>query len=286
MFRICGYQLKNSLCSLRIYVSVFAGMVIQIVSLMPLLEFSKIINEPLCIWESVIYSNCDVYAPVASFLAVLLLVSDIPFSTQNETYTLLRVSKKKWVAGKVLYLLCICAIYYLIAYIAGALFLSENAYLGNIWSMPLYSLAKDNSSSLTMAYNVYFPYEYVLRNLSPLSAVLLTYALSVAYGTLMSILVFWLNLKISRSLSYAAVMVVHIVNYILTVLSVSPSRINFSLFSNSLLIYHNIGIGADERYNSIPQSFLIYAVITVFLLFLIIRAIKQYDFRITVGGRQ
>ena len=68
----------------------------------------------------------------------------------------------------------------------------------------------------------------------------------------LSLLVFWLNLKISRILSYAAVMLVHIVSYTLTALSVTPDRINLSLFSNSLLMFHNIGAGLDERYNSIP----------------------------------
>ena len=134
MFRVCSHQLKISLCSPRIYIAVFAGIVIQIVSLISFLDFSKTIGKPLCVFESITYSNCDLYAPVALFLAVLVLVSDIPFTSQSETYTLLRISRKKWIAGKAMYLVCICAIYYLIVYAAGALFIAENAYGGNLWS--------------------------------------------------------------------------------------------------------------------------------------------------------
>ena len=79
MFRVCSHQLKISLCSPRIYIAVFAGIVIQIVSLISFLDFSKTIGKPLCVFESITYSNCDLYAPVALFLAVLVLVSDIPF---------------------------------------------------------------------------------------------------------------------------------------------------------------------------------------------------------------
>lgn len=107
MFRVCSHQLKISLCSPRIYIAVFAGIVIQIVSLISFLDFSKTIGKPLCVFESITYSNCDLYAPVALFLAVLVLVSDIPFTSQSETYTLLRISRKKWIAGKVLYLVSI-----------------------------------------------------------------------------------------------------------------------------------------------------------------------------------
>lgn len=286
MFRICSFQLKSAFCSPRVYLAFFAGIAIQIVSLMPLLEFSKAISSPLCIFESVVYSNCDVFAPVASFLAFLLLVSDIPFSTQNETYTLLRVSKKKWVAGKSIYLFLICAIYYLITNLAGAAFISECAYMGNFWSMPLYSLTKDTSMALTAAYNVYFSYGYILHNLSPASAAVLTYFLSVAYGTLMSLLVFCLNMSFSRALSYAGTMIFHIVSYTLTAISVTAERINLSLFSNSLLMYHNIGKGSNETYNSIPESFLIFTVIICLLFVMIVRAVRKYDFKITIGGKQ
>lgn len=286
MFRICGFQLKSAFRSPRVYIAIFAGIAIQIISLMPLLEFSKSISKPLCIFESIIYSNSDLYAPFASFLAVLLLVSDIPFSTQSETYTLLRVSRKRWVAGKSLYLFCICVIYYAVTNLFGAIFISENAYMGNLWSMPLYSLTKDASSALTIEYNVYFPYGYILHNLSPAVAALLTYLLSVAYGTFMSLLVFYLNLKLSRALSYAATMFVHIISYTFSALSVSTKKINLSLFSNSLLMYHDIGAGSDEGFNTIPESFMIYTAIICLMLCMIIRAIRSFDFKISVGGKQ
>ena len=49
MFRVCSHQLKISLCSPRIYIAVFAGIVIQIVSLISFLDFSKTIGKPLCV---------------------------------------------------------------------------------------------------------------------------------------------------------------------------------------------------------------------------------------------
>lgn len=286
MFKICRFQLKNTFCSPRVYLAFFLGITIQIISLMPFFEFAKAIGNPLCIFESVVYSNCDVFAPVASFLAFLLLVSDIPFSTQNEAYTLLRVSKTRWAAGKSIYLFLICSIYYLITNLAGAAFISECAYIGNFWSMPLYSLTKDTNSVLTASYNVYFPYGYILHNLSPISAAALIYILSVTYGTLMSLLVFCLNMKFSRVLSYAGTMIVHIVSYTLTAVSVSAERINLSLFSNSLLMYHNVGKGSNEVYNTIPKSFLIFAGIICLLFVIIVRSIRKYDFQITAGGKK
>ena len=105
MFKICAHQFRQAFFSPRLYLALILGCTIQIISVFPLLDFSKAMGEPLGIFEAFIYFNTDTYTATCAFLGAVLMVSDIPFSSQNETYTLLRVSRKTWVAGKVLYLL-------------------------------------------------------------------------------------------------------------------------------------------------------------------------------------
>lgn len=157
MFKICAHQFRQAFFSPRLYLALILGCTIQIISAFPLLDFSKAMGEPLGIFEAFIYFNTDTYTSTCAFLGAVLMVSDIPFSSQNETYTLLRVSRKTWVAGKVLYLLGISAVYYFVLFIAGALFIAENAFAANVWSLPLTVLVQNRAPELAWEYQVSFP---------------------------------------------------------------------------------------------------------------------------------
>ncbi|HOV40393.1 MAG TPA: hypothetical protein PLM59_01250 [Oscillospiraceae bacterium] len=287
MFKICLYQLRQAFSSPRIYIALLIGSVMQIISCIPLFDFAKMQNQPLCIFEGFIYFNCDTYIASAAFLGIILLVSDIPFSSQNETYILMRISRKKWVYGKVIYLFLSCVLYYLVVFLVGAIFISENAYIGNVWSRPIYYLAKDSSSSLAVNYNVYFPYKHILLGLSPFSAMTASFFLSVLYAFLMSLIIFLLNLNLSRPLSYGIAMLVHIIGYLLAALFSSYFYMKFSLLGNSLLMYHDIkGYYKGKLFTTIPQSIFIFIVLSIIILFLILKSIKNYDFRTTAGAKR
>lgn len=118
-------------------------------------------------------------------------------------------------------------------------------------------------------------------------ACVLSYLLSVCYVFVMSLIIFWLNLRISKVLSYLAAVLVHVAGYILTIGFLTDSYRKFSLLANSLLMYHNInGSEVETAYLALPQSFLVYAAVAVMLFLLILHAIHSYDFRITVGTKQ
>lgn len=286
MFKICAHQFKLTLSSPRTYIALFLGCVIQIISAIPLLEFSTALGRPLCIFDSFIYFNCDIFTAAAAFLGIVLLVSDIPFSSENETYTLLRVSRRQWVLGKALYLLCACAAYYLIVMAVGMLYIAENAYVGNFWSEPLYFLVKNPNSQIATDYSMYFPYSHVLL-LTPLWAAAASFGLSVAYSFVMSLFIFWFNLKLPRVIGYVFAIMIHVIGYLLTAVFLSLFYVKFSLFGNSLLMYHEIGGYENSKlFTSLPQSFLIYCICGVVLLYLVTRAIRKFDFKITVGTKQ
>lgn len=282
MFKICLHQLRMACGSVRFSIALFLGCAIHIVGVMPLLEYAEGVGRPLCIWEGFVYFCCERYTASAAFLGIVLLVSDIPFSSGNETYTLLRVSRRRWLAGKVLYLLGACALFYLAVALAGMAFLTGNAYAGNFWSEPFYFLAQGRNAG---DYSAYFPYPHILL-LSPLQAVLIGFALNVAYGFVMSLFLFFCNLKLPRNLGYAAAMLLHAVFYM--ILSVFQSRYytRYSLLGNSLLMYHSVRGEYGELLPSFCQSFLVFWGAAAILILLIFQGIQRYDFRITVGTRQ
>ncbi len=282
MFKICRHQLRMACGSIRFYIALFLGCAIHIVGIMPLLEYAEGVGRSLCILEGFVYFCCERYTTSAAFLGIVFLVSDIPFSSGNETYTLLRVSRIKWLAGKVLYLFCACVLFYLAVSLAGMAFLSGNAYAGNFWSEPFYYLAQGMNAG---DYSAYFPYPHILL-LSPLQAALTGFALDVAYGFVMSLFLFFCNLKLSGNLGYAATMLLHAVFYM--ILSVFRSRYyaRYSLLGNSMLMYHSVDGEYRELLPPFLQSFMVFGGVTVILILLIFKSIRKYDFRITVGTKQ
>ncbi|MCM1468811.1 MAG: hypothetical protein NC086_11735 [Alistipes sp.] len=282
MFKIFRHQLRTAFASPRFYISLFMGCAIQIVGIMPLFEYSRGIGRPLSILEGFVYFCCERYTVSAVFLSIVFLVSDIPFSSENETYTLLRVSRWKWLTGKILYLLAACSLYYLVILLAGVIFLSGNAYVGNFWSEPFYYLACGMDIG---EYSAYFPYPHILL-LSPLQAVLIGIALNIAYGFTMSLFLFFCNLKLPKTLGYAVTTLLHAVFYMILSVFQSNYYARYSLLGNSLLMYHNVHGKYRELLPSFAQSFLVFAVVIILLMILIFKEIQRYDFRITVGAGQ
>lgn len=281
MFKICRHQLRMACGSPRFYIALFMGCAIHIVGIMPLLEYAEGVGRPLGILEGFVYFSCERYTTSAVFLGIVFFLSDIPFSSENETYTLLRVSRKKWLAGKVLYLFDACVLFYLAVLLAGMAFLSGNAYAGNFWSEPFYYLSRGMNAG---DYSAYFPYPHILL-LDPLQAVLIGFGLEVAYGFVMSLFLFFCNLKLPRNLGYAATMLLHAVFYM--ILSVFQSRYyaRYSLLGNSMLMYHSVHGEYGELLPPFLQSFLVFGGLTVILILLVFYSIRRYDFRITVGTK-
>ena len=285
MFKICTHQLRRCIMSTRFYVALLIGAVMQIVSVMPLIDYSKAVGKPLNLLEGFVYFNCDTFAAAAAFLGLLFMISDIPFTSQDETYTLMRVPRTQWTMGKVLYLFSICVIYYIVVLLIGIYFLSENAYFSTVWSQPMSWLASSNALNYATEYNVYFPYSYITSLLTPANAMALSFSLSVCYAFVMSLLVFLLNLKLPHVLAYFSAIMVHVINYRLAT-AYSRNYTRYSLLGNSLLMYHDIGGSyGNGLYLRLGQSFCIYGTLILLLLILLLFAIRSYDFKITVDNK-
>jgi len=283
IYKIFKHQILNSLSSPRIYIGLIIGCVSQILSVIGLYDFSLALNKPLGLFEGFIYLNCDTYTSVVVFLGLLLFISDIPFTSPSETYLLLRTSKRKWVVGKILYLLIGTIIYYFIVMIAGVVYIFSNAFMGNIWSDPLRLLVTGYASNIASTYNVYFPYQHIIQ-LSPYTAALSCFGLSTAYGFVMSLLVFILNLNFSRAISYAGTMVFHIVSYAFAALIPLNTARKYSLLGNSLIMYHDIGhYFNDNTLPTITESLIMYTLLITAITILMLRCIRKYDFKISMG---
>lgn len=282
MFKVCRHQLLMSLASPKLYIALFLGCAIQVVNAMPLLELAQAYGRPLCILEGFIYFSCDVYAVSAAFLGTVFMVSDIPFSSQGEAYVLLRTSRGQWLAGKVLYLLSVCALYYFVILAAGMLFLAGDAYTADMWSEPVSAIAQGMDAGSTAAY---FPYRHLL-SLTPLQAVSISLGLDILYGFVMSLFLFWASLKLPGALGYAAAMLLHVVSYMVLMVFQSLRHMGYSLLGNALLMYHSIQGSHEGELPSLWMSLMVFCSTLTVMIILIYKEIRRHDFMSASGERQ
>ena len=286
MFKICRHQFTQSLLSPRFYIALLIGITIQSLNILPLLEFSETINEPINLLDGFLLFNTDIFSLAASSLGIIILVSDIPFTSQNETYILLRTTRVEWVAGKIIYLLCACTVYYLVAFLAGVIIIGGNSFLANFWSQPLYLLATDSSGTLQSQVGLSFP-GYIMTAYQPFSAFILCFMYSIAYAFALSLVTFYLNLKLPSATGYFLSVMFHVVNYFMTSIFPTKAFWKYSLLANSSLGYHRYEI-YEKSHNllTINQSWLFLTIFELTLFGLIHIAVKKYDFKITVGTNQ
>ncbi len=286
MFKICRRQFANSLLSPRFYIALLVGITVQSLNIVSLLEFTEVIGESACITDGFLLFNNDIFSLAASSLGIIILVSDIPFSSQNETYTLLRITRVEWVAGKILYLFCACVIYYTVVFLSGVVLLAGNIYCSNRWSQPIYLLATDASGSLQAQFGLSYP-EYILTYFTPIQASLLCMIYSIAYAFVLSLVIFWLNLKCSTAVGYFFSIMFHVLNYFMTVIFPTSAFCKYSLLANSSLRYHRFEVYPQSHgLLTIEQSCLAFFATELLLLILIYFAVKKYDFKITIESSQ
>lgn len=284
MFNICIAQLYRTFRSPRIYIALIIGCVMQIVSIEPLAKYAEIVGAPLCAFEGFIYLNCDTYVLSGTVLAALIMVSDIPFSSGNELFPLLRTTRRRWLLGKCLYILIVCFLFYGIIFLIGEFYILNNVYFKNEWSKPFQILSNDINGGLYEHYRVYLPYVNISK-LTPVRTFIDSIVLSVLYVFSVSLVIFSCNMVLKKGISFFLGLMFHILNYVMTAVLPTPFYKKISLLANSQIIYHNYEDHHTKIvYPSIRVSYVIYAIIITLLLFLLSNLVKRYDFKVSVEG--
>mgnify|MGYP004478736467 FL=1 len=282
MFKICMAQLHRTFRCPRFYIAAFLGCIMQIISILPLERFAKSVGVPLCVFEGFIYLNCDTFILSATALAAVIMISDIPFSSGNEIFPLLRISRREWLFGKCLYILIVCFIFYGIVFSSSALCVLDQVYVKNQWSKPFQMLSRDVGGILCERYGLHMPY-IDMGSFTPAWAFMNCMGLSVAYVFSLSLVIFACNMMFKKGISFFLGFLFHVANYMFTAIMPGTLYKKLAFLANSQLIYHHIRGGPTEgTYPSLGISWLMYIVFITVLLLLLGQLVKRYDFKMSI----
>jgi hypothetical protein len=276
-------QILDWFTSPRILVALALGIVFTYVDVANFMRYVAMTKESVQIFEPYIYLMSNYGSFSFILLGFVLLISDAPFVSQRSLYAVVRCTRKRWVSGMMVYILLSALIYFGIVLLASMVFVTSNAYIADIWSAPMYSLAAYQPQG-AWDIGVAFPYLEMLRVLSPAAAGFQTLALNILYGTMLGMLVFVINLNNRRLIGSFVAVGVHAVGWIM----ISETIFSLPLFSplyHAVLVTHAFG---SMNPTMCEAGTSIYMFIVIIAILSVVGGIlsKRSDFRASAGDKQ
>lgn len=147
-------------------------------------------------------------------LGWLLVVADAPFMKGNIYLLLYRCGRKRWNMGMFFYIL-MQAFFYTAAMAAFTIIISSFfGFGGNMWSSPVYSLARDVTNNIGAKYNITFPWLVMMKVMSVPQAFAVTFLFLYLYLAFMGVLLYAAALLFSGIAGMVAVIGVHLTGYL------------------------------------------------------------------------
>lgn len=132
-------------------------------------------------------------------IGFLILICDLPLRTGQQQFVLLRVGKRSWLYGQLLYLLLICLSFSALLWVSSWIFYFPKLEWTSRWGKIIVSLLPDS-------HNAVGPYGYleasidVLKNTNGLKATLWTLGMQTLVCYFLGLLIMLLNLTAHRGL--------------------------------------------------------------------------------------
>lgn len=127
-----------------------------------------------------------------AMLIIIALMSDAPYVDTSQKYTYIRTGDKKWLAGKILFIVAISFIYQLLFILLSVLVLLPVLGFSLEWGDILSALA-NTTQSVTVSIGGGDSLAYILANYQPLSAMFLTFFLSSFVSIVVGLFIFLIN---------------------------------------------------------------------------------------------
>ena len=277
MFRTAVRQLRWTVLKPEFSVCVIIGAMGYIFDLIRYVKFSVYLGEPLNVFEPFVASSSNYVTVTISVFALLFLLSDLPNNAADDNFTLLRMSRRRWLCSKIIYMLSVCALFYFviaaITFIAAAPF----AFVSNVWSVPVEKMCFEDPYLSADLFGVSYYAPEVVTHLLPIQALLHSYALVTLYSAVLCMLLLSLKLLIYHQyISLSAVYIIHALGYLPLLVVMGPRP--YSLFAEGLLTYHIFTAENSTLSQTVAGSYITFAVLiaAAFILSNILITIRKF----------
>lgn len=248
-------------------------------------------GTPVQAAEPFLWTFGDSTAVLLTSLLLLLLFSDLPKLTAASPYYLVRMTKRKWLMGQLVYVVCVAGIYtgYMLA--ATVLLCMKTSFPGNLWSETAAMLAYSKlGSDLGVPSTV-----KVMESITPYACMLQVLALLFLYASVLSFVILAGNLLFGKNRGmllgllysvYGFLLDPNVLGKILGLETYEMYKVNIlvgwiSPLNHAVYARHNFGY---DRLPTIAQSCILFLALLAVLAGVCMSGLRQYHFIISSGN--
>lgn len=248
-------------------------------------SFAYSVKATMQAFEPFIWTFGDANSVLMISLLLVLLFADIPYLDAGAPYYLVRMRRRTWALGQVVYVLLATLIYVAFIFTVTTVICMKNSFIGNMWSETAAILGYSGAGS-----RIVLPALVKTLEMSrPYPCAVAVFALMAGYTLVLSLLMLLAKLRRGKAAGIIAAFVFSLYGFLLnpelikTVFRVSDGdmyKANVAVGWLSPLnhaTYHMHSFGWDLL-PKLWQTYLFFGILSVILIFLIIRAMRKYSF--------
>ncbi len=264
-----GFDLIEHFKQIRVIIVLILIVIICIMYSSDLLFSASFTQSPLNAIDCFLLMLNNSYTVLCLTAGILLINSNAPFFTNTQPYVFVRLGRRNWLISKLMLLSFNTLVFLIFVLAVSIITTAGHAYLGNLWSIPLMSIASGANSFIPNGFpadaiSLYSPFEYLFHS----------FALMLLYYVFLSLIILFINMNYNRNYGFQAALFITFIGWVMDFLAAKQWTI-ISPIHNSMLIDHNYGFTYGP---SITFSYAYFVFLIGLLIFFMFKNIEKYDF--------
>ncbi len=288
MFSVAAYNFRSWRRNPRIIITFALAFILCFLLSDKVVKFAKEYKTTMQIVEAFVWTFEDGNSVLLSSLLLILLFADMPFITTGTPLYLLRIDRKTWLAGQMLYITATTCLYMVFILVSTSLICMSNSFIGNMWSETAAILGYSGAGQTLL-----LPSEVKTMEMStPYECMVTILLLMLLYSLLMAFIMLIFNIRKGQRAGAVSVFIFSLLGLVLNPKLISsvlalPERLMYkanvafgwlSPLNQATYHMHNFG------YDLLPRLWQTYAVFGFLILVCFaaaLRSVRSYNFNFT-----
>lgn len=282
---VCDYNIRAWDKNPRIFIAFALCFILCFLLSDKAVRFSYEFGTTMQIVEAFVWTFGDGNSILLSSLLLVLLFADMPFITGATPLFLVRIDRKTWLIGQVLYITLATVIYLAFVLIATALVCMRNSFSGNMWSETAAILGYSGAGEAVALPALV----KTLEMSTPYECMAVIFALMLLYALTMALVMLVFNLFKGHIAGVVSVFVYSLFGFLLNpelikTITTPPDELMYkanvlvgwiSPLNHATYHMHNFGYDLLPR---LWQTYVIFGLLIVVCYILALLGVRRYGF--------
>jgi hypothetical protein len=287
-FSVAAYNFRQWHRNPRIIITFALAFILCFLLTDKAVRFAKEYETTMQIAEAFVWTFGDSNSILLSSLLLVLLLADMPFISGGTPFYLMRIDRRTWVTGQVIYIIGATGIYLAFILTATSLVCMSNAFIGDMWSETAAILGYSGAGKAVALPALV----KTLEMSTPYACMATIFVLMLLYTLLMVFIMLVFNLKKGQLAGVVSVFAFSLFGFLL-----NPQTLK-TIFAlpDELMYKANVAVGwmsplnhatyhmHNFGYDLLPrlwQTYVIFGGLIALCFLLALRAIRRYNFNFT-----